>query len=87
MAVKASIRAVSSSVLIGSDVLTAEATFPVRHGTEEWAGPGEGECSLAVAFVTGDMTRTLLAVSGTGGRIKAGGWLVFRRLARKSVAG
>jgi hypothetical protein len=51
MAVKASIRAVKSSVLMGSVVVvsgcgsfSAEATLPVRHGTddEELTGGGGG---------------------------------------------
>jgi hypothetical protein len=53
MAVKASIRAVKSSVLMGSVVVvfggcgsfSAEATLPVRHGTddEELTGGGAGK--------------------------------------------
>jgi hypothetical protein len=61
MAVKASIRAVKSSVLMGSVVVvsgcgsfSAEATLPVRHGTddEELTGGGAGK-EAELSAVTG----------------------------------
>jgi hypothetical protein len=58
MAVKASIRAVKSSVFIDSVIAFSEdATLPVRHGTdEEWGGAGTG---LSVDMVvTGVITTT-----------------------------
>ena len=81
MAVSASMRAVSSSVLMTAAGLVEAEEAPEEaavflHGTARPAAAGDGDFFSMGRIEAGD---------SVGGRIKAGGWLVFLRAARRSV--